>query len=107
MNGRERYFKNYKSYRFIGVVAAWPSGQKPNFFSLEEAGVQVQIPVWLLPGFFFLSSFFYPLPFSLFLLTADPVSFARFLRKRISSFNLSVSSFVSFSINGLKENADI
>ena len=36
----------------------WPSGQTTHFFSLEEAGVQVQIQV-----FFFLSSFFYSLAF--------------------------------------------
>ena len=31
--------------------------------------------------------FFFFLDFFLFILTADPVSFARFLRKRISSMN--------------------
>ena len=36
--------------------------------------------------FFFLSSFFLPFGFLLFILTADPVSLAKFLRKRISSF---------------------
>ena len=36
-------------------------------------------------SFFFLSSFFLPFCFLLFIFTADPVSFARFLRKRISS----------------------
>ena len=35
--------------------------------------------------FFFFLSFLYPLAFLLFILTADPVTFARFLRKRISS----------------------
>ena len=42
-------------------------------FSLEEVGMQVQIV-------------FLPFGFLLFILTADPVSFARFLRKRFSSF---------------------
>ena len=32
-------------------------------FSLEEVGMRVQIPPWQLPGFFYLSSFFYPLAF--------------------------------------------
>ena len=53
-------------------------------FSLEEVGMRVQIPAWQLPCFF---SFivFLPFGFLLFILTADPFSFARFLRKRISS----------------------
>ena len=53
-------------------------------FSLEEVGMRVQIPPWQLPVFF---SFivFLPFGFLLFILTADPFSFARFLRKRISS----------------------
>ena len=33
------------------------------FLSLEEAGVQVQIPVWLLPGFFFPFIVFLPFAF--------------------------------------------
>ena len=53
-------------------------------FSLEEVGMQVQIPVRLLQFFFFFHRFFLPFRFLLFILTADPVSFARFLRKRIS-----------------------
>ena len=59
-------------------------GSETEFFSLEAVGVLVQIPAWL-PPFCFLSSFFLPFGFLLFILTADPVSFARFLRKRISS----------------------
>ena len=60
---------------------------KALLFSLEEVEVQVQIPAWLLPVFLFLFSFivFLPFGFLLFILTADPVSFARFVRKRISS----------------------
>ena len=42
---------------------------------------------------FFLSSFFLPFGFLLFILTADPVSFARFLRKRISSTTVKALSF--------------
>ena len=38
--------------------------------------------------FFLLSSFFFlPFGFLLFILTADPFNFARFLRKRISSYS--------------------
>ena len=50
-------------------------------FSLEEVGVQVRIPA----QFFFSFIVFLPFGFLLFILTADPFSFARFLRKRISS----------------------
>ena len=52
--------------------------------SLVEVGMRAQIPAWRLLAFF---SFivFLPLSFLLFILTADPFSFARFLRKRISS----------------------
>ena len=76
MNGRERYFNTVN-----GRVAQWA---KALFFSPEEVGMQVQILAWYLPVFF---SFivFLPFGFLLFILTADPVSFARFLRKRISS----------------------
>ena len=42
---------------------------------------------------FFLSSFFLPFGFLLFILTAEPVSFARFLRKRISSTTVKALSF--------------
>ena len=42
---------------------------------------------------FFLSSFFLPFGFLLFIFTADPVSFARFLRKRISSTTVKALSF--------------
>ena len=55
-------------------------------FSLEEVGMRVQIPPWQLPVFFFSFNVFLPFGFLLlFILTADPFSFARFLRKRISS----------------------
>ena len=65
-----------------GYVAEW---SETAFFSLEAVGVLVQIPAWL-PPFCVLSSFFLPFGFLLFILTADLVSFAKFLRKRISSF---------------------
>ena len=53
-------------------------------FSLEEVGMRVQIPAWQ-PPFFFSFIVFLPFGFLLFILNADPFSFARFLRKRISS----------------------
>ena len=57
-------------------------------FSLEEVGVQVLMSAWLLPLFFYLSFIiFLPFGFLLFILTADPVSFMRFLRKHICSNN--------------------
>ena len=67
---------------FVSVSMAQWSGAA--LLLLEEVGVQVQIPAWLLPVFF---SFivFLPFGFLLFIPTDDPVSFARFLRKRISS----------------------
>ena len=64
-----------------GHVAEW---SETALFSLEAVGMQAQIPARL-PPFCFLSSFFLPFGFLLSSLTADPVSFARFLRKRISS----------------------
>ena len=70
-----------------GHVAEW---SETEFFSLEAVGVLVQIPAWL-PPFCFLSSFFLPFGFLLFILTADPVSFARVVQKCISTilkFNL-------------------
>ena len=55
-------------------------------FSLEEVGMRVQMPAWQPPFFlFFFFIVFLPFGFLLFILTADPFSFARFLRKRISS----------------------
>ena len=61
--------------------------------------MQVHIPAWRHPVFFFLSSFFSPFGVLLSSLTAGPVSFARFLRKRISSLlfilDLSYKNFKS------------
>ena len=70
-------------------------------FLLEEVAVQVQIPPWLLQ-FFFSFIVFLPFGFLLFILSADPVSFARFLRKRISSF-LFWSWLCSLSYSVLKQ----
>ena len=72
MNGRERYFKNINLpfHCCSGGMAEWSGAA---LFFADEAVVQVQI------------QFFFPFGFLLFILTADPISFARFLRKRISS----------------------
>ena len=49
--------------------------------------MQVQIPAWLLTvSFIFFFHRIFTLRLLLFILTADPVSFARFLRKHISSY---------------------
>ena len=52
-------------------MVAWPSVQKPHFFSLEEVGVQIQIPAWPLPVSFFSLIVFLPFGFLLFIFTAD------------------------------------
>ena len=75
VNRREKYFHIFNS----GVVVAWPSGQRPYFLDGGTVGVQVQIPGWLLSFFFFIVF----LTFGF--LTTDHVSFARVLRKHISS----------------------
>ena len=57
--------------------------------------MQVQIPAWLLQVFFsFIVFFLLTFGFLLFILTADPVSFARVLQKCISTilkFNLDLN----------------
>ena len=72
-----------KEKRCSDLMAYWLEAA---LFSLEEVGMRVQIPPWQLP-FFFSFIVFLPFGFLLFILTADPFSFARFLRisKRISS----------------------
>ena len=76
-----RLLINFESKLLSVHMAQW---SRTALLSLEEVGMQVQIAAWLLPVFF---SFivFLPLGFLLFIPTDDPVSFARFLRKRISS----------------------
>ena len=83
MNGRDRYSKTIilTSGRSSGRMVGW---SEVALFSPEDVGVQVQFLVWILP-FFFSLIVFLRFGFLLFILTADPVSFARFLRKRISS----------------------
>ena len=67
-------------FNALGVAVAWPSGQKPYPFRWRKGAGS--IPCVDTSIFF---SFIVFLPFLLFILTADPVSVARFLRKRISS----------------------
>ena len=69
----------------MGAVVAWPSGQVQYFFAGGSWGATEFQPRRVYYHFF---SFivFLSFGFLLFILTADPVCFARFLRKRISSF---------------------
>ena len=71
----------------VGAVVAWPSGQKAHFFRGGSPGAGSN----LFHRFFR----FLPFGFLLFILTADTVSFARFLRKLIPSktINWSANSF--------------
>ena len=62
-------------------------------FSLEEVGMRVQIPARQ-PPFSFSFIVFLPFGFLLFILTAEPFSFARSLRKRISSSSYSIVEVV-------------
>ena len=80
-------------------MVAWPSGQKSHFFrgGCPGAGSNLGVAVSI---FFFFHLFFRFLPFGflLFILTSHPVSFARFLRKLISSKTINWSAN-SFQIN--------
>ena len=58
-----------------------------NLRRMEDVGLQVQT----VSDFFFVCFTFLPFGFLLFILTAYPVSFARFLRKRISSLKMNKS----------------
>ena len=69
----------------MGTVVAWPGGQRPHLFAGGSSGATGFHPRRVYFNFFFFHRFL-PFGFLLFILTADPVSFARFLRKRISSF---------------------
>ena len=78
MNGREKYFN---TINFDELSVQWSHGPvvRGRTFSLEEVGVQLcSNPGVSTSICFFLSSFFLPFGFLLFILTADPVSFARF-----------------------------
>ena len=71
-------------------MVPWPSGQRLHFFVGVRWGAagfkcwRDNFPFCLFVFFFIV---FLPFGFLLFILTANPVSFARFLRKRISSFS--------------------
>ena len=83
MNGREKYFNNIN---FDELSAQWSHGPvvRGRTFSLEEFGMQLGSNPSVADSIF--CFVFLPFGFLLFILTADPVSFARFLRKRFSSF---------------------
>ena len=68
--------------------------------TLEDVGVQVGILVWQF-AFFFSFIAFLPFGFLLFIPTADPVSFARLLQKRISSLVPFVKPFHSFKLQSV------
>ena len=71
------------SYRRSGRMAQLSEAA---LFSLKEVGVRLDSNPGVSTSIFFSFIVFLPFGFLLFILTADPVSFARFLRKRISSF---------------------
>ena len=73
VNGREKY------YKIINFIAIRCGGSWRKFWA---AGSD---PAMATSSFFFSFIVFLPFGFLLFILTADPLSFARFLRKRISS----------------------
>ena len=83
MNGRERYFN---TTHFQGKFAQWSHGpvvRNRTFFAGGSWGAGSNPGVSTSSFFSFIT--FLPFGFLLFILTADPVIFARFLRKRISS----------------------
>ena len=66
-------------------MVARPSGQKLHIFAGGSRGAGSNPDVATSIFFFFSFIVLLPIGFLLFIFTADPVSFARFLRKRISS----------------------
>ena len=77
-------------------------------FSLEVVEGQLGFNPAMATFFFFSFIFFLLFGFLLFILTADPVSFARFLRKRISSIKkplkeLQITHYLRSSKNGGSE----
>ena len=85
MNGREKYF-NTISFDELWVQWSHAPVVRGRTLSLEEVGVQLGSNPGVSTSIFFSFIVFLPFGFLLFILTADPISFARFLRKRISSF---------------------
>ena len=80
--------KNTSTLLIMMSHGQWSHGPvvRGRIFSLEEVGVQLGSNPSVSTSIFFSFIVFLPFGFLLFILTADPVSFARFLRKRISSF---------------------
>ena len=80
--------KYFNTINFDQYMAHWSHSPvlRGCIFLLEEFGVQLGSNPGVAISFVFLSLIvFLPFGFLLFILTADPNSFARFLRKRISS----------------------
>ena len=76
VDDREKSFNAISLKLCSGRMAQW---YMASLFALEEEGVQVQIPLGLLPAFF-LSSYFYPLACFCLLSLLTLFSFARFFR---------------------------
>ena len=94
MNGRERYFN---TLNFRNETAKWlhgPVAKDRTFFAggSWNAGSNPGVA----SSSFFTFIVFLPFGFLLFILTADLVSFARFLRKRISSLHIFITLSPSF-----------
>ena len=83
MNGRERYFKiiNFEKQREYRSRGPLVRGSTIFAGGSWDAGSNLPVAT----SRFFSLIVFLPFGFLLFILTADPFSFARFLRKRISS----------------------
>ena len=72
LNGREKYFNTINCNESSAHGGCWAASSDSS-------------------SFFFVCFTFLPFGFLLFILTAYPVSFARFLRKRISSLKMNKS----------------
>ena len=94
VNGRERYFNNINFHKKVTWRSHGPVVRSCTFFAGGSWDARSNPPVTI-TVFFFLSSFFLPFSFLLFILTADPLSFARFLRKRISSTTIGQSPILN------------
>ena len=93
MNGRERYFN---SVNFQDYPSRWSHGPvvtRSHFCRRRKLECGFKSRHGILQFFFFIV--FLRFGFLLFILTADPVSFARFLRKRISSILTKTSGSLS------------
>ena len=92
MNGREKYFN---TINFDELSVQWSHGPVVSVrtFSLEEVGVQLGSNPGVSTSIFFFFHRFLPFGFLLFILTADPVSFARFLRNVFLVLCTKIGSF--------------